>query len=71
MTQRSIADDVVFVPLCGEHAGWAVSSDGLPCIPLLDPMHVLSQALRLCCQRVLRERTRPSVTQVEETQVAE
>jgi hypothetical protein len=31
---RSIADDVVFVPLCGEHEGWAVCSDGLPRIPL-------------------------------------
>lgn len=33
MTQRSIADDVVFVSLCGEHEGWVVSSDGLPRIP--------------------------------------
>jgi hypothetical protein len=34
MTRRSIADDVLFVPLCGEHQGWAVGSNGLPRIPL-------------------------------------
>jgi hypothetical protein len=33
MTEQSIADDVVFVPLCGENQGWAICSDGLPRIP--------------------------------------
>lgn len=33
MPGRSIAEDVVFVPLCGEHEGWPVCSDGLPRAP--------------------------------------